>query len=162
VFLLVGVILGWLIVDTMPQRLFLIGSFLVAAIPLSILISPSGMLSAAIVARFSVVACARSAISTLGSVYLVDLLPTYLRASGVGLSIAANRIGSAVGTFLLPLLVAHFGVGGALASCIGVLPIIASVCSANPSDRDKELALGNRLNAKAEPRLPQTQDGDHQ
>jgi putative MFS transporter len=129
VFLLVGAVLGWLIVDTMPRRVFLIGSFVVAAIPLSILMFESGMPSAAIVTLFSVVACALSAMSTLCYVYLVELFPTHLRASGVGLSIAASRIGSAIGTFLLPSVVAHFGIGAALGSCVAVLLIGAAVCA---------------------------------
>lgn len=130
VFLLVGAIMGWLIVDLMPRRQFLIGSFLVAALPLSVLIFANDMPSAAIVALFSIVACALSAMSTLCYVYLVELFPTHLRASGVGLSIAASRIGSAIGTFLLPTLVAHFGIGVALGSCVGVLLIGAAVCAA--------------------------------
>ncbi len=130
VFLLIGAALGWIIIDLMPRRVFLVGSFLGAALPLSVLMLESGLSSVIIVALFSVVACALSAMSTLCYVYLVELFPTHLRASGVGLSIAASRIGSAVGTFLLPSLVAHFGIGAALGSCVGVLMFGAAVCAA--------------------------------
>jgi putative MFS transporter len=51
-----------------------------------------------------------------------------LRASGIGLAIAASRTGSAVSTFLLPVVVAAFGVRAALAACVAVLAIGAAIC----------------------------------
>jgi MFS transporter, putative metabolite transport protein len=51
-----------------------------------------------------------------------------LRASGIGLAIAASRIGSAAGTFLLPVTVATYGVRTALGACVAVLTIGAVVC----------------------------------
>jgi putative MFS transporter len=130
VFLFVGAVMGWMIIDLMSRRTLLIGSFIVAALPLSALTLGSDLPSTAIVVLFSIVACALSAMSTLCYVYLVELFPTHLRASGVGLSIATSRIGSAVGTFLLPTLVSHFGIGAALGSCVGVLLFGAAVCAA--------------------------------
>jgi putative MFS transporter len=42
--------------------------------------------------------------------------------------IAASRIGSAVSTFLLPVVVAAYGVRSALGACVAVLVIGAVVC----------------------------------
>ena len=63
-------------------------------------------------------------------VYLPELFPTDLRASGIGLAIAASRVGSAVSTFLLPLVVAGLGVRVALGGCVAVLACGALVCHA--------------------------------
>lgn len=41
---------------------------------------------------------------------------------------AASRVGSAAGTFLLPLIVSAHGVRAALAACVGVLAVRALVC----------------------------------
>jgi len=61
-------------------------------------------------------------------VYLPELFPTDLRASGIGLAIAASRIGSAISTFLLPVVVASFGVRAALGACMAVLIFGGVVC----------------------------------
>ena len=61
-------------------------------------------------------------------VYLPELFPTDLRASGMGIAIAASRIGSAVSTFLLPVVVAGYGVRTALGACVAVLAIGAVIC----------------------------------
>jgi putative MFS transporter len=51
-----------------------------------------------------------------------------LRASGIGLAIALSRIGSAISTFLLPVVVAGYGVHAALGACVAVLAIGAMIC----------------------------------
>ena len=65
---------------------------------------------------FVVFAGVLSAASNLVYVYLPELFPTSLRASGIGLAIAASRIGSAASTFLLPIVVSRYGVHVALGS----------------------------------------------
>ncbi|WP_260287722.1 hypothetical protein [Peribacillus aracenensis] len=40
-----------------------------------------------------------------GYLALVGIFPAEIRSSGVGLATAASRLGSAIGTFLLPLIV---------------------------------------------------------
>ncbi len=47
---------------------------------------------------------------------------------GIGLSIAASRIGSAVSTFLLPVVVSGYGVHAALGACVAVLALGAFIC----------------------------------
>jgi hypothetical protein len=53
-------------------------------------------------------------------------IPSHLRAQGTGFAAAFSRIGAASGTFLLPIGIAHWGVGpsvlvGAVLSAIGLL-----------------------------------------
>lgn len=126
--LLLGAMAGLLIVDRIPRRNFLIGSFTAAActmLPLSIW---SGMASVLMIALFALFAGVLSAASNLVYVYLPELFPTDLRASGIGMAIAASRIGSAISTFLLPIVVAAYGVRTALGACVAVLAFGALVC----------------------------------
>jgi putative MFS transporter len=93
------------------------------------------------IALFAVFAGVLSAASNLVYVYLPELFPTDLRASGTGLAIAASRTGSAVSTFLLPVVVADFGVRVALAACVAVLAIGALICRQwAPETRNVSLA----------------------
>ncbi len=80
------------------------------------------------VALFALFAGVLSASSNLVYVYLPELFPTSLRASGLGLAIASSRVGSAVSTFLLPVLVGAFGIHVALGACVAVLALGGSVC----------------------------------
>jgi putative MFS transporter len=84
----------------------------------------------AMILLFALFAGVLSAASNLCYVYLPELFPTDLRASGIGMAIAASRIGSAASTFLLPVVVADFGVRPALGACVAVLLIGALVCQA--------------------------------
>jgi len=70
-----------------------------------------------------------SGASNILYVYLPELFPTELRASGIGLAVAASRVGSALATFLLPVVVADFGVRAALGACVVVLAIGGIVCA---------------------------------
>lgn len=126
--LLFGAVLGVIIVDRISRRGFLIGSFLVAALSMLALCVWTSMIPIGIVGLFAVFAGTISAASNLVYVYLPELFPTDLRASGIGLAIAASRIGSAVSTFLLPIVVGDFGVRTALAVCVGFLVLGATVC----------------------------------
>ena len=125
--LLLGAVLGLVLSDRVPRRVFLIGSFSSAAAAMLLLTLLHGLSPAAMFLLFAVFAVTLSAASNLVYVYLPELFPTDLRASGIGLAIAASRIGSAIGTFLLPILVAEIGVRSALAICVAVLALGATV-----------------------------------
>ncbi|WP_175710889.1 MFS transporter [Burkholderia ambifaria] len=120
VLLLAGAIIGLLLVDRLSRRTFLIGTFYLAALGLAVLayanFGPVGTMIA-----FGAFACILSAAANLEFVYPPELFPTHLRASGVGLAVAASRFGSAISTFLLPLAVQHVGIHAALGACVAVL-----------------------------------------
>jgi putative MFS transporter len=82
------------------------------------------------IALFAVFAGVLSAASNLCYVYLPELFPTDLRASGIGLAIASSRIGSAASTFLLPVVVSGYGVHAALGACVAVLAFGGVACHA--------------------------------
>jgi putative MFS transporter len=126
--LLLGAAAGLLLIDHVSRRAFLLGTFTAAAATMLVLSVWSEMPSALMVAVFALFAGVLSAASNLVYVYLPELFPTDLRASGIGLAIAASRIGSAISTFLLPLVVARVGVRAALGACFAVLALGALVC----------------------------------
>ncbi len=126
--LLVGAVGGFLAVDHMPRRVFLVGSFVLTAAALLPLALVPELPIAASITLLAVFGGVLSAASSLCYVYLPELYPTTLRASGMGLAIAASRIGSATSTFLLPLIVAGFGVQTALGACAAVLVTGAVLC----------------------------------
>ena len=139
--LLLGAVLGLVLSDRLPRRVFLIGSFSSAAAAMLLLTLLHGLSPVAMFLLFAIFAVTLSAASNLVYVYLPELFPTDLRASGIGLAIAASRIGSAIGTFLLPILVAEIGVRSALAICVGVLALGATVGYLwAPETRGSELA----------------------
>ena len=126
--IVLGAIGGLLTIDRMPRRTFLNGTYLLsggAMLALVVLDQPPTLVSIALFVTF---AGAISASSNLVYVYLPELFPTSLRASGLGLAIASSRVGSAVSTFLLPLIVGRWGIHVALSACVAVLGFGWLVC----------------------------------
>ena len=130
ILLLIGAVLGLSIVDQITRRSFLIGSFVITASAMLILSLWAEPPSTVTILVFGVFAAALSAASNLVYAYLPELFPTELRASGIGLAIATSRIGSAVSTFWLPILVTDAGIRAVLAGCAGVLALGGWVCMA--------------------------------
>lgn len=139
--LLLGSIAGVFVVDRIPRRSFLVGSFTITAATMLVLALWTSITPVAMVILFAVFAGVLSAASNLTFVYLPELFPTDLRGSGIGLAIAASRVGSAVSTFLLPVVVAAHGARTALGACVVVLAIGAVVCQRwAPETRQVKLA----------------------
>lgn len=139
-FLLVGAVAGWAIVDHLPRRAFLIHSFGVTTLALALLAFWPAPPPAVVVTAFAVVAFTLSAASSLCYVYLTELFPTHLRASGVGVAVATSRLGSAASTFVLPLIVAAFDVRWALGLCMVATAFGAVLCFAwAPETRNTRL-----------------------
>lgn len=107
----------------------------------------------AMIVLFAIFAGVLSAASNLVYVYLPELFPTALCASGIGLAIAASRIGSAAGTFVLPLLMAAYGARMALGACVAVLAVGALVCY-RWAPETRHLGLGALDQAASEPEEP--------
>jgi putative MFS transporter len=108
--------------NRLARRGFVLWSFVVLALsllPLALSAHPSPVV---VVASFAVFAFAVSAAGNLETVYPAELFPTELRATGVGFAAAMSRIGAAIGTFLLPLSLAHLG--NQLTMAIGVAVLL--------------------------------------
>lgn len=119
--LLLGAIIGVLVIDRLPRRRFIIGSFSITGAALLPLTVPGTLPTSITVLLFALFAGVLSAATSLVYVYLPELFPPPIRASGIGLAVASSRIGSMISTFALPLVVASAGVHTALGLCAGVL-----------------------------------------
>lgn len=120
IFLLIGAVIGAAVIDKMPRRTFLIGTFYLASAVLAVL-AANVLGSTGVVITFGLFALILSAAANLEFIYPPELFPTHLRASGVGLAVAASRFGSAISTFLLPVIVQKYGIQTALGACVAVL-----------------------------------------
>ncbi|MCS3419968.1 MULTISPECIES: MFS transporter [unclassified Pseudomonas] len=137
VLLLVGALLGLLVIDRISRRVFLVGTFYLSAAGLAVL-AYAGFGPLGTILAFGFFACVMAAAVNLEFVYPPELFPTHLRASGIGLAVAASRFGSAVATFLLPVAVQHVGVHAALGVCVGVLIVGGVFCHLFAPETSKE------------------------
>jgi putative MFS transporter len=120
VFILLGSGFGLWVIDKITRRQFLVGGFYLSVVILLFLVTARAapLTAGAAAALFAFVLAAST---NLCYVYLPELFPTRLRASGVGVGTAASRIGSASSTFMLPVCVESIGIHPTLALCVGVL-----------------------------------------
>lgn len=123
VFLVTGAGVGLIIIDRIPRRLFLAGSFYACALILAMVVLWHPAVPTETIGLFAAFSAILAAAATLEYVYTPELFPTELRGSGVGLATSASRVGAALSTFLLPLVEQRFGVQVALGGCIAVLMI---------------------------------------
>jgi putative MFS transporter len=140
--LLGGAVLGLIVVDRISRRSFLVGSFWLAAVTTLALALWTHIPGLAMILLFAVFAGVLSALSNLVYVYIPELFPTDLRASGIGLATAASRTGSAASTFLLPVVVADYGIRVTLGACVAVLVAGAVICQVwAPETRNLRLGI---------------------
>lgn len=98
------------LINLIGRRTLLIWSFVLAALSLLFIALWSGEAGWAVLAAFIVYSAVEAAGSGLQFVYPNELFPTEIRGTAVGFASSASRLGAALGTFLLPVGVAHFGV----------------------------------------------------
>ncbi|SEP51138.1 MFS transporter [Amycolatopsis saalfeldensis] len=106
---LAGAVLGWSLVDRIGRRKILIAPMFVTALMLSIVAGGQWLPHSLVVPAFFGYLFAYGVMSILPGVYPLEVFPTSVRTTGMGVAAAASRIGSAIGTFLLPLALAAFG-----------------------------------------------------
>ncbi|EPO8351169.1 MFS transporter [Pseudomonas aeruginosa] len=140
VFLTLGASIGLWVVDKFSRRAFLIGSFYSGAVTLLVLTLWLDMPPVLVIVLFSVFALILSGAQVLEYVYLPELFPTELRASGIGFSVAMSRIGGAGATFLLPLVITNYGVQVALGSCVAAMVLGGVICQLFAPEPPKSLA----------------------
>ncbi|MFC9362917.1 MFS transporter [Rhodococcus sp. NPDC057014] len=139
-FLLLGGIAGLWFVAKMSRRHLLISSFLIMAVSLAVVaIGPDGPLPL-VLGAFIIFTFVMSGASNLEQVYPPELFPTELRGSGVGLLNGGSRIGSAAGTFLLPIALSSFGLTASMLGLVIVL-VVGAVSSLLMAPETAHLAL---------------------
>ncbi|MFD7923811.1 MFS transporter [Streptomyces sp. NPDC059740] len=129
-FLLLGSVVGLWCVARFSRRAFVTGSFVVMAVALGPMGLWPGGPKVVLFVLFLVFTLVMSASSNLDQVYPPELFPTALRGSGVGLLNGLSRVGSAVGTFLLPLSIDHLGFATSMTILTAFLVLGAIVSAA--------------------------------
>jgi putative MFS transporter len=99
----VGAVAGMLTIEFIGRRKQLIGPFWVMAAALLVIGLWAGAPAPVLVGAFAVFAFFNALAGNLTAVYPIEVFPTDVRATGVGIANAFSRVGAAVGTFLLPV-----------------------------------------------------------
>lgn len=108
---LLGCLPALRLVETVGRRPLIIWSFALMALPLFVLGLAPGAPVAVIIACFCLYAFFSGGPNILEWAYPSELFPTEVRASAIGITTGASRIGAAVGTFLIPFALKDWGVG---------------------------------------------------
>jgi putative MFS transporter len=139
-----GVTVGCLVVDRIGRRRLLIPPFWITAGCLALVAAwPSS--TPVIVGGFLFFIFLNAASSALTAVYPLEVFPTSLRATGVGFATAMSRVGAAIGTFLLPMGLDHYGARFVLLIGAGVLAFGGLVSQfLAPETTDLDLATAAR------------------
>jgi putative MFS transporter len=145
-FLVVGALLGIWLTIALSRRAFLIGSFAVTCISLFALAVLPESAALWMIVAFAVFTLTMSAFSNLVGVFPPECFPTEVRACGVGLAIACSRLGSAVGTFLLPLGIAQLGFHSTMLALSAVL-LVGMIVSIAWAPETKHLTLNQASGA---------------
>ncbi|PLZ03170.1 MFS transporter [Burkholderia sp. WAC0059] len=150
-FAIIGTALGMAFVNRVGRRWLLIGSYVGSTAALLILATPLAGVAALAVAMFILFTVSEAVGSSLQFVYPNELFPTHVRATGMGLAIAASRIGAAAGTFALPLTLSSFGETGGMLTATGIsaVGLLVSLVMA-PETRERGLAGTQALTGQTE------------
>ncbi len=147
IFLLLGGIAGLWLMEKFSRRGFTIYTFAILAITLFPLGIVDSKYQVFLIICFAVFTFVMSAAANLTLVYPAELFPTEIRASGVGMVTAVSRIGSAVGTFLLPVVLDGYGVGVSMIAMTLVL-VLGVIISVAWAPETKALALNEASNPR--------------
>lgn len=116
----VGCLLAMKLVNVMGRRSMLIQSFLWSAIPLAVLGLYPNASPTLVLVLFGAYAVINSGTQVLQFIYPNELFPTEIRASAVGLGTSLSRIGTALGTYMVPMSLASIGVGNTMLVAAGI------------------------------------------
>lgn len=111
---LIGCLIAMMLVNVMGRKKMLFHSFLWSGIALLILGVYPNASSTWVLFLFSTYAVLIGGAQVLEYVYPNELFPTEIRGSAVGLGTSISRVGAAIGTYLLPFALAHWGVGATM------------------------------------------------
>ncbi|WP_127960241.1 MFS transporter [Serratia microhaemolytica] len=138
--LVVGALFGIVLTVVCSRRGFLIGSFIFLAICLVLLTLIPANQTVWLIAAFAAFTLVMSAVSNLVGVFPAESFPTEVRSMGVGFATSMSRLGSAIGTSLLPLAIVNYGMP-ATTGMLALILIIGAVVSIAWAPETKGLTL---------------------
>lgn len=152
---ILGVSVGLFLVNRIGRRILLIGTFVAIFVSLLCLAVLPLSLALPIILLFVLFHFAEAAGSALQFLYPSELFPTDLRATGVGFASAMSRLGSAAGTFFLPLLITGLGNTGTLlvGAAITLIGLAVSFALA-PETKGLSLTNASDTETTANERMP--------
>lgn len=110
----IGALVGMLTIERIGRRRQLVPPFWIMAVALTVVGLWGSAPGVVVVLCFAVFSFMNAAQGNLTAVYPIELLPTEVRSTGVGVAAACSRIGAAAGTFLLPIGIDSIGVGACM------------------------------------------------
>lgn len=116
----VGCLAGMKLINVMGRRQMLIQSFLWSGVALALLGFNPTASPMIVLILFGAYAIFNSGAQILEFVYPNELFPTEIRATAVGLGTSLSRIGTAVGTYLVPVALTSIGIGHTMLVAAGV------------------------------------------
>jgi MFS transporter, putative metabolite transport protein len=133
----VGCLIAMKLVNLMGRRSMLINSFVWSAIPLAVLGFFPNASSTVVLLMFCAYAVLNSGTQVMQFVYPNELFPTEIRASAVGLGTSLSRVGTALGTYLVPVSLTSLGVGNTMLVASGITFLGAWCCWAMAPETHK-------------------------
>ncbi|MEV5847316.1 MFS transporter [Streptomyces sp. NPDC051985] len=127
VMFLVGCVIALFFVNRVGRRPLVIHSFVWSGLALLLLGIFPGAPAAVIMVLFAAYAVVIGGTQILQWVYPNELFPTEVRGSAVGLASSASRIGAAVGTYLVPMALTGWGIGGTMIAAAAINAVGAAV-----------------------------------
>ncbi|QHG65650.1 MFS transporter [Pseudomonas putida] len=142
----VGCIVATRLIDTLGRRPLIIHSFLWSTLALLGLGLFSNSSEALVLLMFGAYALFIGGAQVLELVYPNELFPTEIRAFAVGMGSSMSRIGSAAGTWLVPVSLLHLGIGNTMlvAALVSLAGLVVSVWLA-PETRGMSLEMASSL-----------------
>ncbi|TDC95543.1 MFS transporter [Saccharopolyspora aridisoli] len=140
VMFLIGCVIALLSVNRMGRRPLVIHSFVWSGLALLVLGLFPEAPSAVIMILFVAYAIFTGGSQILQWIYPNELFPTEVRGSAVGLASSASRIGAAIGTYLVPVALTSWGVGGTMLAA-AVISLTGAVISLVWAPETRGMAL---------------------
>lgn len=136
-----GVIPAIGLVDRVGRRPLLTVPFLATGAALAVLAAlPADVHPSVVAVLFGLFALFSAASSVLQWIYPAELFPTEVRATGLGIATSVSRVSGAIGTFLVPMAIAHVG-GRPLIAAMAGLSLIGWLVAVRCAPETKGLSL---------------------
>lgn len=150
---LLGCLPALRLVETMGRRPLIIWSFALMALPLFVLGFAPGAPVAVVVACFCLYAFFSGGPNILEWAYPSELFPTQIRATAIGITTGASRIGAALGTFMVPYSLRDWGIGPTMITA-AVLTAVGWLVCLTMAEETRNLSLTASSSEETTPNRP--------